>query len=83
MLKPIHFYNFNNLFTNKSLHIKYLRKLKIKTIKNKADPDKRDYFVSNAKIESKGFVAKITLDQGIRELIQVFKNNKKKIINNY
>ena len=62
---------------------KQLKNLKIKTIKNKADPDKRDYFVSNAKIESKGFVAKITLDQGIRELIQVFKNNKKKIINNY
>ena len=62
---------------------KQLKNLKIKTIKNKSDPDKRDYFVSNAKIESKGFVAKITLDQGIRELIQVFKNNKKKIINNY
>jgi nucleoside-diphosphate-sugar epimerase len=62
---------------------KQLKHLKIKTIKNKSDPDKRDYFVSNAKIESKGFVANITLDRGIRELIQVFKNNKKKIINNY
>ena len=62
---------------------KQIKNLKIKTIKNKSDPDKRDYFVSNKKIESKGFVAKISLDQGIRELIQVFKNNKKKIINNY
>ena len=62
---------------------KQVKTLKIKVIKNKSDPDKRDYFVSNKKIESKGFKARISLDQGINELIQVFKNNKKKIINNY
>ena len=62
---------------------KQIKTLDIKVIKNKSDPDKRDYFVSNKKIEKKGFKAKITLDQGIRELIQVFSNNKKKIINNY
>ena len=62
---------------------KQIKTLKIKVIKNKSDPDKRDYFVSNKKIEKKGFRAKITLDKGIRELIQVFKNNKNKIINNY
>ncbi len=57
--------------------------LKIKVIKNKSDPDKRDYFVSNKKIEKKGFVAKVSLDQGIKELIHVFRNNKSKIVNNY
>jgi len=62
---------------------KQVRTLKIKVIKNKSDPDKRDYFVSNKKIEKKGFKATISLDEGIKELIQVFSNNKKKIINNY
>ena len=62
---------------------KYQASLKIKIIKNRKDPDKRDYYVSNKKIEKKGFKAKINLDSGIRELITYFKNNSEKIINNY
>ena len=62
---------------------KQLKNLQIKIITNRKDPDKRDYFVSNKKIEKKGFKAKISLDQGIAELIQIFTNDKNKVINNY
>lgn len=43
------------------------------------DPDKRDYIVSNERIESIGWRAKYSLDDGIEELIKVYeiiKNNK-------
>jgi nucleoside-diphosphate-sugar epimerase len=52
--------------------------------KNNSDPDKRDYFVSNKKIERIGFKARFSLENGIRELKEVFKNNlEKKFLNNY
>ena len=42
------------------------------------DPDKRDYIVSNAKIEKTGFKPDVSLSMGIKELIkayQVIKRN--------
>lgn len=60
-----------------------IRHLKIKIVQNKKDPDQRDYYVSNKKIEKKGFKAKVSIEKGIGELIQVFTHSKEKIINNY
>ena len=62
---------------------KKLKFLKIKIIKNKKDPDQRDYYVSNKKIEKKGYKAKISIEKGIDELTNVFSYSKEKIINNY
>jgi len=62
---------------------KQYKKLRIKIVTNRKDPDKRDYFVSNKKIEKKGFKAQISLEDGISELIQIFTNDQNKVINNY
>ena len=61
---------------------KKLKYLQIKIVENKKDPDQRDYYVSNKKIEKKGFKAKIKIEEGISELIKVFSHSKTKIINN-
>jgi nucleoside-diphosphate-sugar epimerase len=62
---------------------KLLPKTKIKIIKNTSDPDKRDYFVSNKKIEKAGFKASISLDMGIKELSNLFYNSDINFKNNY
>lgn len=62
---------------------KYIKNLIIIKKNNKSDPDKRDYYVSNNKIEKKGIHPRVSLDEGIIELIKIFKKNKIKIINNY
>ena len=61
---------------------KYIPHLKIIKVFNRKDPDQRDYFVSNKKIESIGFKAKINLDQGILELLKLYNVNKN-FVNNY
>ena len=55
---------------------------KIVQVKNRKDPDKRDYFVSNKKIESFGFKPLYSLEDGIKELKVIYLNIGK-IKNNY
>ena len=62
---------------------KQIPNLKISIIKNIKDPDQRDYYVSNKKIEKKGFKARIKIEDGIKELINIFSYSKEKITNNY
>jgi len=51
------------------------KKTQIKVIRGIKDPDQRDYFVSKKKIEKKGFKAKNSLDEGIREVYECLKLN--------
>ena len=61
---------------------KYVKDLKITIDETREDPDKRDYFVSNKKIEGRGFKASIGLDQGIKELLNILPELKD-VKNNY
>jgi len=62
---------------------KQIPDLIIRKIKNKSDPDKRDYFVSNKKIEKKGFKASISIEVGISEMKNYFIFVDKDLKNNY
>ena len=57
--------------------------IKVQIFKNRKDPDQRDYFVSNKKIEKFGYKATFDLDSGIDELLNVFENTKVDFKNNY
>ena len=47
------------------------------------DPDKRDYIVSNAKLEGTGFLPAFSIDDGIRELIQAYRIIRNRSYGNY
>ena len=46
--------------------------LKIKISEKGKDPDKRDYFVSNEKIERTGWKTKMSFSEGIKELVSAY-----------
>jgi nucleoside-diphosphate-sugar epimerase len=46
------------------------------------DPDKRDYIVSNSRIESTGYAPAFTLDDGIRELIKGYRMIRNRVYGN-
>ena len=61
---------------------KYVPELYIHTAEIGEDPDKRDYIVSNEKIESLGWRPDNTLDDGIQELIKGYKILRPNIFSN-
>jgi nucleoside-diphosphate-sugar epimerase len=50
----------------------YIPKLSITCDEIATDPDKRDYIVSNDKIEATGWRPQFSIDDGIKELIKAY-----------
>ena len=50
----------------------YIKDLNIFTSEFGKDPDKRNYIVSNDKIEKRGFKASVSIEEGIQELIKYY-----------
>ena len=50
----------------------YVKDLNIFQSEYGKDPDKRNYVVSNEKIEKKGYKATISIEQGITELLKYY-----------
>lgn len=50
----------------------YIPNLYIHSAQIGEDPDKRDYIVSNEKLESLGWQPQVTLDEGIREIVAAY-----------
>ena len=48
-----------------------------------SDPDKRNYIISNEKIESAGFRPEHTIDRGIQQLIKAFRMMPRQPSKNY
>ena len=46
------------------------------------DPDKRNYIVSNAKLEATGWMPQCTIDEGIRELIKCYRMSRNDVYSN-
>jgi nucleoside-diphosphate-sugar epimerase len=61
---------------------KFVPKLAIITSKVGRDPDRRNYLVSNAKIEKAGFRPIFSLDAGIQELIRAYSFVKNSVYDN-
>ena len=61
---------------------KYIPKFTVMASDLREDPDKRNYIVSNEKIENTGFKPKVSLDFGIKELIKGFQIIKKNQFSN-
>ena len=74
--------NLTKIQLAKQIKVK-VKSLKIKISHNKKDPDQRDYFVSNKKIEKAGFKTQYKLKDGINELVTFFKISDDNFINNY